>query len=110
MKRHQAAALLALFAVFCFIPSIAQEDQYEGSRKIVNKVTPQYPDMARSIQLRGTVKAEALVEPNGVVKSVELKGGNPVLGRAAQNAIYKWKWAPATHATREPIEVKFDPQ
>jgi len=45
-----------------------------------------------------------------VVKSVELKGGNPVLGRAAQNAIYKWKWAPAPHQTREPIEVKFQPK
>jgi len=30
--------------------------------------------------------------------------------RAAQDAIYKWKWAPASHETREPIEVKFDPQ
>jgi outer membrane biosynthesis protein TonB len=66
--------------------------------------------MARSIQLKGIVKAEALVEPSGVVKSVEVKGGNPVLGRAAQSAIYKWKWAPAAHQTCEPIEVKFDPQ
>ncbi len=110
MNRHLTAAFLALFAALSFVPSIAQEDQYEGTRKIVNRVTPQYPEVARSIQLRGTVKAEALVEPNGVVKSVEVKGGNPVLGRAAQNAIYKWKWAPATHQTREPIEVKFDPQ
>jgi len=50
------------------------------------------------------------VQPNGVVKSVEVKGGHPVLVRAAQDAIYKWKWAPATHETREPIEVRFDPQ
>jgi TonB family protein len=110
MNRHLTAAFLALFAVLSCVPSVAQEDQYEGTRKIMNKVTPQYPDMARSIQLRGTVKAEALVEANGVVKSVELKGGNPVLGRAAQNAIYKWKWAPAAHQSREPIEVKFDPK
>jgi TonB family protein len=110
MNRHLTAAFLTLFAVISCVPSIAQEDQYEGTRKIVNKVAPQYPDVARSIQLKGTVKAEALVEPNGVVRSVELKGGNPVLGRAAQNAIYKWKWAPAAHATREPIEVRFAPQ
>jgi outer membrane biosynthesis protein TonB len=62
------------------------------------------------MNLRGSVKADALVEPNGVVKSVEVKGGHPVLVRAAQSAIYKWKWAPAAHETREPIEVKFDPQ
>ena len=111
MNRKLTAALLTFFAVFSWAPcSVAQQELYEGSRKIVNRVAPQYPDMARSIQLKGTVKAEALVEPNGVVKSVELKGGNPVLGRAAQNAIYKWKWAPAAHQTREPIEVKFDPK
>jgi hypothetical protein len=45
-----------------------------------------------------------------MVKSVEVKGGHPVLVRAAQDAIYKWKWAPASHETREAIEVKFDPQ
>ena len=58
-------------------------------------MTPQYPEMARTMNLRGNVKAEAVVEPNGVVKSVEVKGGHPVLVRAAQDAIYKWKWAPA---------------
>lgn len=111
MNRSLTASFLVLFAALSCVPSsIAQQEQYEGSRKLVSRVTPQYPEMARSIQLRGTVKAEALVEPNGVVKSVEVKGGNPVLGRAAQNAIYKWKWAPATHQTREPIEVQFAPQ
>jgi TonB family protein len=116
MRRQLTAISLVLFAVLSFEvsstaqSSIAQEEQYEGSRKIVTRVNPQYPDVARSIQLRGTVKAEALVEPNGVVKNVEVKGGNPVLGRAAQTAIYKWKWAPAAHQTREPIEVKFAPQ
>ena len=111
MNRHRPAVLLALFALVSCAPfSKAQQEQYEGSRRIVNRVTPQYPDVARSIQLRGIVKAEAVVEPNGAVKTVEVKGGNPVLGRAAQNAIYKWKWAPAARQTREPIEVKFDPQ
>ena len=62
------------------------------------------------MNLRGNVKAEAVVEPNGVVKSVEVRGGHPVLVRAAQDAIYKWKWVPATRETREPIEVRFDPR
>ena len=62
------------------------------------------------MNLRGSVKVEALVKPNGVVKSVDVKGGHPVLVRAAQEAIYRWKWEPSAHETREPIEVKFDPQ
>jgi hypothetical protein len=56
------------------------------------------------------VRAEALVAPNGTVKFVDVKGGHPVLVEAAQHAIYKWKWAPASHETRELIEVRFDPQ
>ena len=86
-----------------------QPPQSESNRRIVNRVTPQYPAIARTLNLKGSVRAEALVEPNGVVKTVEVKGGHPVLVRAAQDAIYKWKWAPATHETREPIEVKFNP-
>ncbi len=80
------------------------------ARKIVSRVTPQYPQMARTMNLAGNVKAEAVVEPNGAVKSVEVKGGHPLLVRAAQDAIYKWRWVPAAHETREPIEVKFEPR
>ena len=101
--------LVLIGALVCAPALIGQKEQTEGTRRIVSRITPQYPEMARSIRLSGSVKAEALVEPNGVVKTVEVKGGNPVLVRAAQSAIYKWKWAPAAHETREPIEVKFDP-
>ncbi len=111
IKRFPAAALLALVSALIAAPaSSAQQDQTEGNRKIVNRVTPQYPSIARAMNLKGNVKAEAVVGPNGVVKFVEVKGGHPVLVQAAQNAIYKWKWAPAAHETREPIEVRFDPQ
>ncbi len=110
MTRLLTASLVLIGVFVCALASPGQAQQTEGARKIVNRVMPQYPEMARAIQLRGSVKAEAVVEANGAVKSVEVKGGNPVLVRAAQSAIYKWKWAPAAHETREPIEVKFDPQ
>lgn len=109
-KRFLAATVLVLFALVAAPAVPAQQDQTDGNRKIVNRVTPQYPSIARAMNLKGNVKAEAVVAPNGVVKYVEVKGGHPVLVQAAQNAIYKWKWAPATHETREPIEVRFDPQ
>ena len=111
MNRCLTAFLLVLFAVLILVPaSFGQQEQTESTRRILHRVTPQYPEMARTMNLRGNVKAEAVVEPNGVVKSVEVRGGHPVLVRAAQDAIYKWKWAPATRETREPIEVRFDPR
>jgi len=111
MKRIPTAPFVALLAILVLFPvAFGQLELTEGNRKILSRVIPQYPQMARTLNLRGSVKAEAVVEPNGLVKYVEVKGGHPVLVRAAQDAIYKWKWVPASHETREPIEVKFDPQ
>jgi TonB family protein len=109
MQRVSPVILMILLFSPVLLPAAFSQPQSEGNRKIVNRVTPQYPEMARTLNLKGSVRAEALVEPNGMVKTVEVKGGHPVLVRAAQDAIYKWKWAPSTHETREPIEVKFQP-
>jgi TonB family protein len=106
MKRILAASSILVLTVAL----LAQQDQTDTARKIVNRVTPRYPAMARTMNLRGSVKAEAVVQPNGMVKSIEVVGGHPVLVDAVQHAIYKWRWAPAAHETREPIEVKFDPE
>jgi TonB family protein len=91
-------------------PAFAQQEQSEGTRRVVNKIMPSYPAMARTLNLRGSVRLEAQVLPNGNIKTLEVKGGHPVLAQAAEYAIRKWKWEPAAHETIEPIEVKFDPR
>jgi outer membrane biosynthesis protein TonB len=45
------------------------------------------------MQISGTVKVEAVVGPNGRVKSTKVIGGSPVLTKAALDAIGVWKWA-----------------
>jgi len=77
---------------------------------VVNRIVPSYPQLARTMNLKGTVRIEAVVAPNGAVKSVAVKGGHPVLVQAAENVIQKWRWEPATHETHEPIEFNFDPK
>ena len=66
--------------------------------------------MARTMNLKGNVKVEAVVAPNGAVKSVEIRGGHPVLAKSAENAVSKWKWASAPKETRELVEIKFNPE
>jgi outer membrane biosynthesis protein TonB len=44
------------------------------------------------------------------VKSIDIKGGHPILAQAAQKAVYSWKWEPAPHETTELLEVKFNPE
>ena len=60
--------------------------------------------------LEGIVKVEAIVAPDGTVRSVEVKGGHPVLAQAAVNTVRKWKWEVASKESRELVEVKFSPE
>ena len=109
MRPYAVAALIALslgVTVFCPPFSLAQ-DQPEGTRRIVDRVVPVYPDLARKMQIRGTVRVEVAVAPNGKVKSTHVIGGSPLLARAAVDAIEKWKWAPAPQDTKELIELNF---
>ncbi len=79
-------------------------------RRIVRKVSPFYPEIAKRMNLAGTVKVLAIVAPDGTVKSVQPMGGSPVLIQAAQDAVYKWKFAPASAESKEPLELRFDAQ
>src|SRR5437870_1691760 len=90
-------------------PSFAQQAQVETQRKVINRVVPVYPDLARTMNVRGTVRLEAVVAPNGTLKEINVKGGHPVLVQAAQNALHKWKWEPAKEKTRQLIELRFNP-
>jgi membrane protein involved in colicin uptake len=54
------------------------------------------------------VKLRATIAPNGSVKSIESVGGNPLLIKAAHEAVKKWRYAPAADETRESIELRFD--
>lgn len=79
-------------------------------RKLIGRTAAQYPDLARSMALQGVVKVDALVAPDGTVKSVEIKGGHPVLAQAAANTVRRWKWEPASRESHELVEVKFSPE
>lgn len=104
-----ALFVLALVLVSAPVHAAAQESS-EVPRKVVARVIPQYPNLARSLNLRGNVKMVVCVAPNGAPKSMEAKGGNPVLVQSAEKALHEWKWEPASHETHEVIDLRFDPR
>lgn len=110
MRPYCAAVLVLSLGAIVFSPpfSIAQEPP-ETARKIITKVVPVYPELANKMQIRGTVRVEAVVAPNGKVKFTQVLGGSPVLVKAAVDAIEKWKWGPAPQETKELIELNFHP-
>lgn len=108
MKRR--IVLLVLAPILVLAPNyLLSQEHTEGSRRILARVAPQYPNLARSMHIQGSVKADVLVAPNGTVKSVEVKGGHPLLAQSAQNALREWTWEAAPHETHEVVELKFVP-
>jgi TonB family protein len=79
---------------------LCRAQEIEGNRQVVIRVNPQYPSLARGMKLQGSVKVEAIVAPDGSVKTVAIKGGHPLLAQAAHDAVQKWKWVPAS---KEPM-------
>ncbi len=82
---------------------------HHAARKIVRKVLPAYPELARQLNITGAVKLQVTVEPNGTVKSAKVVGGNPAFVMAAMDVIHKWKFETAPEQTVETVEIKFEP-
>ena len=59
--------------------------------------------------IQGSVRAVAFVAPNGTVKSVEVKGGHPMLAEAAQKALRQWRFESTPRESYEIIEIRFAP-
>jgi TonB family protein len=89
-------------------PPQAQSD--EMVRRAKTKVQPAYPDLARKMNITGTVKVEVVVAPNGTVKNARLVGGHPVLAAAALDAAKKWRFDPAAGESTGVIDFKFEPR
>jgi TonB family protein len=90
--------------------SCAQQDEQAVERKVVTRLAPVYPDLARKLHLRGVVKLIVVIAPDGQVKSTEVVGGNPVLSQAAVDAVRKWRYEPAPQQTHGVVELRFDAQ
>jgi len=106
----------AVFIFFVFIVLTAMtaaqssSSTSSGSRKVIERVAPTYPELARRMHIQGTVKVEAVVRPNGTVKSTRVLGGSPVLVESATTAVAKWKFEPGPDETTEIIQLTFAPQ
>ena len=77
------------------------------TRKPVMNPEPEYPEMARRMNITGVVKMEIVIAADGTIKTAKVMGGHPVLVDAVQRALKKWKYAPANAETTVQIDFKF---
>jgi TonB family protein len=110
---RRARAVLAILT--CAIAMTARvtyaqqaQNGEEMSRRAKTKVQPNYPELARRMNITGTVKVEVVVAPNGTVKEAKVVGGHPVLADAALEAVRKWRFEPAPGESTGVINFKFE--
>ncbi len=62
--------------------------------RLVHRVEPQYPELARKARITGTVVLRVTVDEKGNVAEIRLLSGHPLLNGAATDAVRHWKYSP----------------
>jgi len=72
---------------------------------ILKRVQPVYPEQARQMRVEGKVELQANISKSGSITGVKQLSGDPLLGRAATDAVRQWKYKPY-FLNGEPIEIQ----
>lgn len=109
-NRWLAVGLIFFLGCAAGIPPASWSQEPEQiARKVKNKVSPVYPDLARRMSISGVVKIQITVDKTGNVKNSKLVGGHPILAQAAMDAVRKWRFESAGDDTTGVVEFHFDP-
>jgi len=63
-------------------------------RRIIHKVMPEYPEVARQARVQGTVVLDTVVSVKGAVTQVRVVSGPEALSEAAASAVRWWRYEP----------------
>jgi len=88
---------------------VVSESGNDGGRRLLTRVEPVYPATLHSNHIGGVVRLKVTIAPSGSVESVELLGGNPILGDSAMAAVKRWVYA-AGARTKTEVSIPFDPE
>jgi periplasmic protein TonB len=70
-----------------------------------DKVTPQYPAIAKAARIQGTVVLQATISKDGTIQNLRVISGPPMLQQAALDAVRSWRYKPYL-LNGEPVEVE----
>ncbi|HMD78334.1 MAG TPA: energy transducer TonB [Terracidiphilus sp.] len=100
MRLLQATALALVVAMA--MPARAADE-----RAVKSRVPPVYPEIAKRMKITGTVMIEATVDADGKVTDVKTLSGNHALSIAAEDAVRKWRFVPASSPSTVDVSVNF---
>ena len=86
-------------------PQTFQSGDRAISAALIKKVQPVYPAEARRSGVQGSVTVAAVIGTDGKPRNVRAVSGNPILAKAATEAVSQWLYAPYSVNGR-PVEVE----
>jgi len=72
---------------------------------LIKRVQPKYPPAALAVRAQGAVQIEATINKEGNVTNLKVLSGDPVLSRAALEAVRQWRYKPY-YLDGEPVEIQ----
>jgi periplasmic protein TonB len=72
---------------------------------LIQKITPNYPALARQMRIQGSVLLQAVISRNGTIENLQIVSGHPMLVKAALDAVRQWRYRPYL-LNNEPVEVE----
>lgn len=73
--------------------------------KLVHRVQPAYPSLARQVRVQGVVTLEAIISKDGKIQQLHVLSGHPLLVPSAVEAVQQWVYSP-TILNGKAVEVK----
>ena len=62
--------------------------------RLIHRVEPQYPPLARQMRVSGTVELTGIIATDGRIRELKVRSGSPLLAPAALEAVRQWIYEP----------------
>lgn len=81
--------------------------------RVISAPPPDYPVLAKSARVEGTVRMKAVIGPDGHIENLSVVSGSPLLISAAMDAVKQWTYRPTylngkAVKVQTEIDVKFE--
>jgi len=86
-------------------PQTLKVSQGVSQGLLVKKVPPAYPQQAVQMKVQGAVQISATITKEGDTTNVKVLSGDPLLARAAVDAVKQWKYKPY-YLDTEPVAIQ----
>jgi TonB family protein len=104
---HNLSGLMASASSSVPRPSLATVRISQGVSQglLIKRVQPKYPPAALAVRAQGAVQIEATINKEGNVTNLKVLSGDPVLARAALEAVRQWRYKPY-YLDGDPVEIQ----